>query len=40
VIGINSMIYSPVSGPDGSAGSVGLGFAIPSNTAEQVINQL
>jgi len=40
VIGINSMIYSPVSGPDGSAGSVGLGFAIPSNTAQQVINQL
>lgn len=40
VIGINSMIYSPVSGPNGSAGSVGLGFAIPSNTAEQVINQL
>lgn len=40
VIGINSMIYSPVSGSDGSAGSVGLGFAIPSNTAEQVINQL
>ena len=40
VIGINSAIYSPVSGPDGSAGSVGIGFAIPSNVAQQVIDQL
>jgi putative serine protease PepD len=40
VVGINSAIYSPVSGPDGSAGSVGIGFAIPSNTAQQVIDQL
>lgn len=40
VIGINSAIYSPVSGPDGSAGSVGIGFAIPSKTAQQVIDQL
>jgi putative serine protease PepD len=40
VIGINSAIYSPVSGPDGSAGSVGIGFAIPSNTAQQVIDKL
>jgi putative serine protease PepD len=40
VIGINSAIYSPVSGPDGSAGSVGIGFAIPSNTAQQLLNQL
>lgn len=39
VIGINSAMYSPVSGPDGSAGSVGIGFAIPSNHAQQVINQ-
>lgn len=39
VIGINSAMYSPVTGPDGSAGSVGIGFAIPSNTAQQVINQ-
>lgn len=40
VIGINSAIYSPVSGPDGSAGSVGIGFAIPSNTAQQVVDKL
>jgi len=40
VIGINSAIYSPVSGPDGSAGSVGIGFAIPSNDAQQVIDKL
>jgi putative serine protease PepD len=40
VVGINSAIYSPVSGPDGSAGSVGIGFAIPSNTAQQVIDKL
>ena len=37
VIGINSAIYSPVSGPDGSAGSVGIGFAIPINQAKEVI---
>jgi putative serine protease PepD len=40
VIGINSAIYSPVTGADGSAGSVGIGFAIPSNTAQQVIDKL
>ncbi|MGB3439245.1 MAG: trypsin-like peptidase domain-containing protein [Actinophytocola sp.] len=40
VIGINSAIYSPVSSPDGSAGSVGIGFAIPGNRAQQVIDQL
>jgi len=40
VVGINSAMYSPVSGPDGSAGSVGIGFAIPSNTAQQVIDKL
>ncbi len=40
VIGINSAIYSPVSGPDGSAGSVGIGFAIPSDNAQQVIDKL
>ena len=34
VIGINSMIYSP------SGGSVGIGFAIPSNLATGVISQL
>jgi putative serine protease PepD len=40
VVGINSAMYSPVSSPDGSAGSVGIGFAIPSNQAQQVLNQL
>jgi S1-C subfamily serine protease len=34
VIGINSAIYSP------SKGSVGIGFAIPSNTAKSVAQQL
>jgi putative serine protease PepD len=37
VIGINSAIYSPVSGPDGSTGSVGIGFSIPINQAKEVI---
>lgn len=40
VVGINSAMYSPVTGADGSAGSVGIGFAIPSNQAQQVANQL
>ncbi len=40
VVGINSAMYSPVSSPDGSAGSVGIGFAIPGNRAQQVIDQL
>lgn len=40
VIGINSAMYSPVSSPNGSAGSVGIGFAIPGNRAQQVIDQL
>ena len=34
VIGINTAIYSP------SGGSVGIGFAVPSNTAKYVIRQL
>ena len=34
VIGINSQIYTP------TGGSVGIGFAIPSNLARQVLNQL
>ena len=34
VVGINSAIYSP------SGGSVGIGFAIPSNLAKPVIDQL
>jgi putative serine protease PepD len=37
VIGINSAIYSPVTGSDGAAGSVGIGFAIPINEAKEVI---
>jgi len=37
VIGINSAMYSPVTGTDGSAGSVGIGFAIPINSAKEVI---
>jgi putative serine protease PepD len=40
VVGINSAMYSPVSSADGSAGSVGIGFAIPSNHAQQVIDKL
>jgi len=40
VVGINSAMYSPVTGSDGSAGSVGIGFAIPSNQAQQVIDKL
>jgi putative serine protease PepD len=40
VIGINSAMYSPVSTADGSAGSVGIGFAIPINDAKTVINQI
>src|SRR5207237_8738231 len=34
VIGINTAIYSP------SGGSVGIGFAIPSNLAKPVLDQL
>lgn len=34
VIGVNTAIYSP------SGGSVGIGFAIPARTVEQVINDL
>jgi serine protease Do len=34
VIGINTAIYSP------NGGSVGIGFAIPSNTAQPIISQL
>ncbi len=35
VIGINTAIIAP-----GQAGSIGIGFAIPSNAASEVINQL
>jgi S1-C subfamily serine protease len=34
MIGINTMIYSP------SGGSIGLGFAVPVNTAKRVVNDL
>ncbi|MBJ7534449.1 trypsin-like peptidase domain-containing protein [Rhodomicrobium vannielii ATCC 17100] len=34
VIGINTAIFSP------SGGSIGLGFAIPSNTAKRIVEQL
>jgi putative serine protease PepD len=40
VIGINSAIYSPVSGPDGSAGSVGIGFSIPAETVKSVLDRI
>jgi putative serine protease PepD len=39
LIGINSAIYSPASS-NGEAGSVGIGFAIPSNTAKQIVDKL
>jgi len=34
MIGINTMIYSP------SGGSVGIGFAVPVNTARRVVNEI
>jgi S1-C subfamily serine protease len=34
MIGINTMIYSP------SGGSVGIGFAVPVNTAKRVVSEL
>ena len=34
MIGINTMIYSP------SGGSVGIGFAVPINTAKRVVNEI
>lgn len=39
LIGINSAIYSPASS-SGEAGSVGIGFAIPSNTAKPIVDKL
>lgn len=35
IVGINTMIYSP-----NDSGSIGLGFAIPSNDAQSEVNQL
>ncbi len=39
LVGINSAIYSPASS-GGEAGSVGIGFAIPSDTAKQIVDKL
>ncbi|MEU7479067.1 trypsin-like peptidase domain-containing protein [Lentzea sp. NPDC042327] len=39
LVGINSAIYSPASS-SGEAGSVGIGFAIPSNTAKTIVDKL
>jgi putative serine protease PepD len=40
VIGINSALYNPSSSANGSAGSVGIGFAIPINDAKTIISQI
>ncbi|KIZ13741.1 S1C family serine protease [Streptomyces natalensis] len=40
VIGINSAIYSPSSASSSSAGSIGLGFAIPINTVKADLDSL
>jgi putative serine protease PepD len=40
VIGINSALYNPSASANGSAGSVGIGFAIPINDAKTIINQI
>jgi serine protease Do len=40
VIGINTAILSSNSGPGGEGGFIGIGFAIPSNTAKHVMNDL
>jgi len=39
LVGINSAIYSPASS-SGEAGSVGIGFAIPADTAKKIVDQL
>ncbi|NUT46381.1 MAG: trypsin-like serine protease [Saccharothrix sp.] len=39
VVGVNSAIYSPASSA-GEAGSVGIGFAIPSNQVRQIVDRL
>ncbi|MFI9010050.1 S1C family serine protease [Actinosynnema sp. NPDC053489] len=39
VVGVNSAIYSPAS-DGGEAGSVGIGFAIPSNQVQQIVDRL
>ncbi|QPK83822.1 trypsin-like peptidase domain-containing protein [Corynebacterium qintianiae] len=40
LVGMNSVIASMSSSPQGGAGSIGLGFAIPSNFAQRVAKQL
>ncbi len=40
VIGINTAILSSNSGPGGQGGFIGIGFAIPSNTASQIMTDL
>ncbi len=40
VIGVNSAIASLNTGSDGQAGSIGLGFAIPINTANRIAQEL
>lgn len=40
VIGINSQIASPGASSSSDAGSVGIGFAIPSNTVTRVVEEL
>jgi serine protease Do len=40
VIGINTAIVSGNSGPGGEGGFIGIGFAIPSNTAKHVMDNL
>ncbi|NBH07745.1 trypsin-like peptidase domain-containing protein [Amycolatopsis sp. SID8362] len=40
VIGINSALYSPAASANGSAGSVGIGFAIPINDAKKIVDQI
>ncbi|GAA3549611.1 trypsin-like peptidase domain-containing protein [Amycolatopsis ultiminotia] len=40
VIGINSALYSPGASAGGSAGSVGIGFAIPIDDAKKIVDQI
>jgi putative serine protease PepD len=40
VIGVNSAIASLNTGADGQAGSIGLGFAIPINTANRIAQEI
>ncbi|MGO1833658.1 MAG: S1C family serine protease [Actinomycetaceae bacterium] len=40
VVGINSVIYSNSTTAEGTAGSIGLGFAIPSNQVERTVQQI